>query len=139
MRVVLRVRGVFTPPVTKRERVRRSVWHSVAIAHQILLYGAFKLIYKLVAIQTRHQGTTASRTLASETVVPTPVRIRRNMSRLRSRLFFGDHSGGGIPDNGQGNPSKLEQLLHHSNGPKDAEDTDEVPLCVPTLNRLNTS
>ena len=59
------------------------------------------------------------------------------MSRLRSRLLFGDHSGGGIPDNGQGNPSKLEQLLHHSNGPKDAEDTDEGPLCVPTLNRLS--
>ena len=96
-------------------------------------------LHKPVATPTRHQGTTASRTLASETVVPTPVRTRRNMSRLRSRLLFGDHSGGGVPDNGQGNPSKLEQLLRHSNGPKDAEDTDEVPLCMPTLSRLHTS
>ena len=61
------------------------------------------------------------------------------MSRLRSRLLFGDHSGKGVLDNGLGNPSKLEPLLRHSNGPKDAEDTDEVPLCVPTFSRLHAS
>ena len=101
MRFCTGTRGVFTPPVTKGERARcparLSVWHCVCQSG----LNAPRL-YSVHLPSGHHREPHCCKRDSDST----PVGIRRTMSRLRSRLLFGDHGGGGIPDNGQGNPQQ---------------------------------
>ena len=103
MQICIGVRGVFTPPVTKGERVRRSVRATALRLASCSPSGLNAPRLYSVHLPSGHHCEPHRCKRDSDS---TPVGIRRTMSRLRSRLLFGDHGGGGIPDNGQGNPQQ---------------------------------